>query len=197
MLDTRNIIEKMKDYEIECVRNRYENLEEERVTEIFDMAENKEEVDFLKHNMDILSDLIFGGVYMDRDILRFHVFINSSINFEYNIDLEESSELTENILIEGLGICQSYVFYTDKNKLYKVAKKVLDERIDNPEYVTKYFSKDELISIWVENRNKEDIIDQLLIVNDIENLLELTPAVAFTTSKGTKVYYSYIDSIYF
>ena len=91
MLDTKKIIEKMKAYEIECVENRYENLIEERVTEIFDMAENKEEVQFLQNNMDILSDLIVGGVYMDRDILRTHVFINSSLDFRYNLTVEESS----------------------------------------------------------------------------------------------------------
>ena len=46
-------------------------------------------------------------------------------------------------------------------------------------------------------RKKEDIIQQLLFTNDIENLLELTPVVTFTTSEGIKVYYSYIDSRFF
>lgn len=197
MLNTKEIIEQMKSYEIKSIEERYKDLSEKDISDIFDMAKNKEEIDFLKNNMDILTELVFGGLYMDRDILRVHVFINSSMDFQYNIGLDESSELTESILTEGLGICQSHVFYTDKDKLYEVAKKVLDNRLDNPEYVTKYFSKDEIISIWVENRAKEYIIGQLLIMNDIENLLELTPAVAFTTSEGVKVYYSYIDSIYF
>ena len=193
MLDTKNIIEKMKDYEMECVRNRYENLEEERVTEIFDMAENKEEVEFLKENMDILSDLIFGGVYMDRDILRTHVFINSSLDFRYNLTVEESSELFERIFSYGIGLCQNHIFYTDKEKLQEVAKRVLNDRLDDPEYVKKYFSKEEIIDLWVQDRSKEDVIDQLIFTHDIESLLELTPAVAFTTSEDVKVYYSYID----
>ena len=193
MLDTKNIIEKMKDYEMECVRNRYENLEEERVTEIFDMAENKEEVQFLQENMDILSDLIFGGVYMDRDILRTHVFINSSLDFRYNLTVEESSELFEKIFSYGIGLCQNHIFYTDKEKLQEVAKRVLNDRLDDPEYVKKYFSKEEIIDLWVQDRSKEDVIDQLIFTHDVESLLELTSAVAFTTSEGVKVYYSYID----
>ena len=197
MLNTKEIIEQMKVYEIKSVEERYKNLSEKEIKEIFDMAENKEEIEFLKDTMDILTELVFGGLYMDRDILRVHVFINSSTDFEYNIGLEESSELTESILTEGLGICQSHVFYTDKNKLYEVAKKVLDDRLDNPEYVTKYFCKDEVVRLCVENRTKEDVINQLLLTDDVESLLELIPFVAFTTSKGTKVYYSYIDSIYF
>lgn len=193
MLDTKNIIEKMKAYEIKCVENRYENLEEERVTEIFDMAENKEEVQFLQYNMDILSDLIFGGVYMDRDILRTHVFINSSLDFRYNLTVEESSELAESILNNGIGLCQSHIFYTDKEKLEEVAKRVLNDRLDDPEYVKKYFSKEEIIDLWVQDRDKDYVIDQLIFTHDIESLLELTPAVAFTTSDDVKVYYSYID----
>ena len=168
MLNTKEIIEQMKAYEIKSVEERYKNLDEKKVTEIFDMAQNKEEIEFLKDNMDILTELVFGGLYIDRDILRVHVFINSSTDFEYNIGLEESSELTESILTEGLGICQSHVFYTDKNKLYEVAKKVLDDRLDNPEYVTKYFCKDEVVRLWVENRTKEDVINQLLLTDDVE-----------------------------
>lgn len=197
MLNTKEIIEEMKAYEIKSIEERYKGLSEKEVKEIFDMAENKEEVEFLKDNMDILTELVFGGLYMDRDILRVHVFINSSTDFEYNVGLEESSELTESILTEGLGICQSHVFYTDKNKLYEIAKKVLNDRLDDPEYVTKYFCKDEVVRLWVENRTKEDAINQLLLTDNVERLLELIPAVAFTTSKGTKIYYSYIDSIYF
>lgn len=197
MLNTKEIIEEMKSYEIKSIEERYKNLNEKEVKEIFDMAENKEEVEFLKDNMDELKELVFSGIYVDKDVLRVHVFINSSTDFEYNVGLEESSELTESILTEGLGICQSHVFYTDKNKLYEVAKKVLDERLDNPKYVTKYFYKDEVVRLWVENRTKEDVINQLLLTDDVERLLELIPAVAFTISQGTKVYYSYIDSIYF
>lgn len=197
MLNTKEIIEEMKAYEIKSIEERYKGLSEKEVKEIFDMAENKEEVEFLKDNMDILTELVFGGLYMDRDILRVHVFINSSTDFEYNVGLEESSELTESILTEGLGICQSHVFYTDKNKLYEIAKKVLNDRLDDPEYVTKYFCKAEVVRLWVENRTKKDVINQLLLTDDVERLLELIPAVAFITSKGTKIYYSYIDSIYF
>ena len=57
----------------------------------------------------------------------------------------------------------------------------------------KYFSKEEIIDLWVQERSKEDVIDQLIFTHDVEILLELTPAVAFTTSEGVKVYYSYID----
>ena len=75
----------------------------------------------------------------------------------------------------------------------EVAKRVLNDRLDDPEYVKKYFSKEEIIDLWVQERSKEDVIDQLIFTHDVESLLELTPAVAFTTSEGVKVYYSYID----
>ena len=81
MLNTKEIIEQMKAYEIKSVEERYKNLDEKKVTEIFDMAQNKEEIEFLKDNMDILTELVFGGLYIDRDILRVHVFINSSTDF--------------------------------------------------------------------------------------------------------------------
>ena len=197
MLDIRSIIEQMKSYEIKSVEERYKNLSKNEVAEIFEMAKNKEEIEFLENNMDILSELVFGGIYMDRDILRVHVFVNNCSDFQYNLSIEESSELTESILTEGIGVCQSYIFYTNKEKLDKVAKRVLNDRLDNPEYLNKYFSKEEIIDLWVQNRKKEDIIQQLLFTNDIENLLELTPVVTFTTSEGIKVYYSYIDSRFF
>ena len=46
MLNTKEIIEQMKAYEIKSVEERYKNLDEKKVTEIFDMAQNKEEIEF-------------------------------------------------------------------------------------------------------------------------------------------------------
>ena len=58
MLNTKEIIEEMKAYEIKSIEERYKGLSEKEVKEIFDMAENKEEVEFLKDNMDILTELV-------------------------------------------------------------------------------------------------------------------------------------------
>ena len=193
MLDAKKIMDKMKAHEIEEIENRYKDLREAHITEIFDMAENKEEIQFLENNMDMLVELVYGGVYVDRDILRTHIFINSSSDFRYNISLQESIELTEEILDSNFGMCQGYVFYTDKERLTKLAKSVLGDRLDDPEYLKKYFSKDEIADLWIQNRGKEDVLEQLIFTHDIESLLELTPAVAFTTSEGDKVYYSYLD----
>ena len=193
MLDTKKIMEKMKAHEIEAIEDRYKDLREEHITEIFNMAENKEEIQFLEDNMDMLVELVYGGVYVDRDILRTHVFVNTSLDFRYNEDLQESTELTANIIDSNFGICQDYVFYLDKENLTKLAKTVLNDRLDEPEYLKKYFSKDEIADLWIQNRDKENVLEQLIFTHDIENLLELTPAVAFTTSEGNKVYYSYLD----
>ena len=196
MLDAKKIIDKMKAYEIEKIENRYKDLREEHITEIFDMAKNKEEIQFLEDNMDILVELVYGGVYVDKDILRTYIFINSSSDFRYNTDLQESTELTEEILENGFGLCQGYVFYIEEEKLEELAKRVLRHKLDEPEYLKKYFSKEELADLWIQNRGKEDVIEQLIFVYDIENLLELSQTVAFTTSEGDKVYYSYLDYRY-
>ena len=127
MLDAKKIMENMKAHEIEEIENRYKDLREEHITEIFDMAENKEEIQFLEDNMDILVELVYSGVYVDRDILRTHIFINSSSDFRYNISLQESTELTEEILDSNFGMCQGYVFYIDKERLTKLAKSVLGD----------------------------------------------------------------------
>ena len=193
MLDTKKIMDKMKAHEIEEIENRYKDLREEHITEIFDMAENKEEIQFLEENMDMLVELVYGGVYVDRDILRTHIFINNSSDFRYNIDLQESTELIGEILENGFALCQGYVFYIEEEKLEELSKEVLRYRLDELEYLKKYFSKEELADLWIQNRGKEDVIEQLTFVHDIENLLELAPVVAFTTSEGDKVYYSYLD----
>ena len=98
MLDTKNIIEKMKAYEIECVENRYENLAEERVTEIFDMAENnvfdieKKLVKYM-HSFK-LKDSNNKVNFTNKSSVKYYLNYTSSINAEYCVTLGNEASCT-------------------------------------------------------------------------------------------------------
>ncbi len=94
---------------------------------------------------------------------------------------------------------QGYVMIDDYSIIYKssanlkdVARKLLDELLDDAIHVDALIDKDSLVEYWIEQTSKEDVIDDLIRGNNIEELLGLVPETIYE-DEYNKYLYSEID----
>ena len=77
---------------------------------------------------------------------------------------------------------QGYVMIDDYSIIYKssanlkdVARRLLDELLDDAIYVDSLIDKDSLVEYWIEQTSRENVIDDLIRGSNIEELLGLVP----------------------
>lgn len=94
---------------------------------------------------------------------------------------------------------QGYVMIDDYSIIYKssanlkdVARRLLDELLDDALYVDSLIDKDSLVEYWIEQTSKEDVIDDLIRGSNIEELLGLAPENIYE-DEYNKYLYSEID----
>ena len=94
---------------------------------------------------------------------------------------------------------QGYIMIDDYSIIYKssanlkdVARRLLDELLDDAIYVNSLIDKDSLVEYWIEQTSKEDVIDDLIRGSNIEELLGLDPETIYE-DEYNKYLYSEID----
>ena len=94
---------------------------------------------------------------------------------------------------------QGYVMIDDYSIIYKsstnlkdVARRLLDELLDDAIYVDSLIDKDSLVEYWIEQTSKEDVIDDLIRGSNIEEILRLDPKNIYE-DEYNKYLYSEID----
>lgn len=94
---------------------------------------------------------------------------------------------------------QGYIMIDDYSIIYKssanlkdVARRLLDELLDDAIYVDSLIDKDSLVEYWIEQTSKEEVIDDLIRGNNIEELLGLVPETVYE-DEYNKYLYSEID----
>ena len=116
----------------------------------------------------------------------------------------KSNELEELSIGHVINWCneldeQGYVMIDDYSIIYKssanlkdVARRLLDELLDDAIYVDALIDKDSLVEYWIEQTSKEDVIDDLIRGNNIEELLGLAPESIYE-DEYNKYLYSEIE----
>lgn len=94
---------------------------------------------------------------------------------------------------------QGYIMIDDYSIIYKssanlkdVARRLLDELLDDAIYVNSLIDKDSLVEYWIEQTSKEEVIDDLIRGNNIEELLGFAPETIYE-DEYNKYLYSEID----
>ncbi|WP_236731760.1 hypothetical protein [Clostridioides difficile] len=57
-------------------------------------------------------------------------------------------------------------------------------------HIDRLLHKDMLIDMWLNNTSKEEVIEEILMSDDIEDILNLSPEYAFTLANGIEYRYS-------
>lgn len=94
---------------------------------------------------------------------------------------------------------QGYIMIDDYSIIYKssanlkdVARRLLDELLDDAIYVDSLIDKESLVEYCIEQTSKEEVIDDLIRGNNIEELLGLAPENIYE-DEYNKYLYSEID----
>ena len=169
--------------EIKKVLDKYKSITTEEITSIENLInsirneELKEE--FLNDwSMSVKIAKEIGENEVDDRIISMYQNLKSNGLEELSIGhvINWCNELDE----QGYVMIDDYsIIYKSSANLKDVARRLLDELLDDAIYVDSLIDKDSLVEYWIEQTSKEDVIDDLIRGNNIEELLGLVPETIY------------------
>ena len=194
--EVSSIIQQYIIREIKNVLDKYKSITTEEITSIENLInsisneELKEE--FLNDwNMSVKIAKDIGENEVDDRIISMYQNLKGNGLEELSIGhvINWCNELDE----QGYVMIDDYsIIYKSSVKLKDVARKLLDELLDDAIYVDALIDKDSLVEYWIEQTSKEDVIDDLIRGSNIEELLGLAPENIYE-DEYNKYLYSEID----
>ena len=194
--EVSSIIQQYIIREIKKVLDRYKSITTEEITSIENLInsisneELKEE--FLNDwSMSVKIAKEIGENEVDDRIISMYQNLKSNGLEELSIGhvINWCNELDE----QGYVMIDDYsIIYKSSANLKDVARRLLDELLDDAIYVNSLIDKDSLVEYWIEQTSKEDVIDDLIRGSNIEELLGLDPETIYE-DEYNKYLYSEID----
>lgn len=182
--------------EIKKVLDKYKSITTEEITNIENLInsisneELKEE--FLNDwSMSVKIAKEVGENEVDDRVISMYQNLKSKGLEELSIGhvINWCNELDE----QGCVMIDDYsIIYKSSANLKDVARRLLDDLLDDAIYVDSLIDKDSLVEYWIEQTSKEDVIDDLIRGSNIEELLGLAPENIYE-DEYNKYLYSEID----
>ena len=194
--EVSSIIQQYIIREIKNVLDKYKSITTEEITSIENLInsisneELKEE--FLNDwNMSVKIAKDIGENEVDDRIISMYQNLKGNGLEELSIGhvINWCNELDE----QGYVMIDDYsIIYKSSANLKDVARRLLDELLDDAIYVDALIDKDSLVEYWIEQTSKEDVIDDLIRGSNTEELLGLVPETIYE-DEYNKYLYSEID----
>ena len=194
--EVSSIIQQYIIREIKNVLDKYKSITTEEITSIENLInsisneELKEE--FLNDwNMSVKIAKDIGENEVDDRIISMYQNLKGNGLEELSIGhvINWCNELDE----QGYVMIDDYsIIYKSSANLKDVARRLLDELLDDAIYVDSLIDKDSLVEYWIEQTSKEEVIDDLIRGNNIEELLGLIPETIYE-DEYEKYLYSEVD----
>ena len=194
--EVSSIIQQYIIREIKKVLDKYKSITTEeisRVEKLINSISDKElKAEFLNDwSMSIKLAKEIGENEVDDRIISMYRNLKSNGLEELSIGhvINWCNELDE----QGYVMIDDYsIIYKSSANLKDVARKLLDELLDDAIHVNALIDKDSLVEYWIEQTSKEEVIDDLIRGNNIEELLGLAPENIYE-DEYNKYLYSEID----
>ena len=194
-VEDSEIIQQYAIREIKKVLDKYKSITTEEITgveKLINSISNKElKEEFLNDwSMSVKIAKEIGENEVDDRIISMYQNLKSNGLEELSIGhvINWCNELDE----QGYIMIDDYsIIYKSSANLKDVARRLLDELLDDAIYVNSLIDKDSLVEYWIEQTSKEDVIDDLIRGSNIEELLGLAPETIYEDEY--KYLYSEID----
>ena len=194
--EVSSIIQQYIIREIKKVLDKYKSITTEEITSIENLINNirNEELkeEFLNDwSMSVKIAKEVGENEVDDRIISMYQNLKGNGLEELSIGhvINWCNELDE----QGYIMIDDYsIIYKSSANLKDVARRLLDELLDDAIYVDSLIDKDSLVEYWIEQTSKEDVIDDLIRGSNIEELLGLAPENIYE-DEYNKYLYSEID----
>ena len=187
------IINKLFFNELKELIDKYNNIEDKTVhviEKIFTRIEDEEIKNYLIRDSSKLQDLVnrYNKIeHLNIDEAIFFAWYNLNIN---TISIDKASEYYYELTTSNYIEVENHLIYTNEKDLRDYAKDELDRMLSSELHIDRLIDKDMIIDMWLNNTSKEEVIEEILMSDDIEDILDLSPEYAFTTTNGIEYRYS-------
>ena len=191
-----SIIQQYVIREIKKVLDKYKNIKTEEISSVeklINSISNEElKEEFLNDwSMSVKIAKEIGENEVDDRIISMYQNLKSNGLEELSIGhvINWCNELDE----QGYVMIDDYsIIYKSSANLKDVARRLLDELLDDAIYVDSLIDKDSLVEYWIEQTSKEEVIEDLIRGSNIEELLGLVPETVYE-DEYNKYLYSEVD----
>ena len=114
IMDTKIIKNKMREYEINAINEKYEKFDEQKLQKILNSIKDEEIMNYVINNIYFLIELMEENCYLNADIINMFIFINRNSKFRNPINAEYAQALVDEINDKGYLIYERYAFYSDR-----------------------------------------------------------------------------------
>ena len=187
------IINKLFFNELKELIDKYNNIDDKTVDvieKIFTCIEDEEIKNYLIRDNCKLQELV--NTYnkledLNIDEAIFFAWYKLTIN---TISIDKASEYYDDLTTSNYIEVENHIIYTNERDLRKYAEDELETMLSMEHHIDILLHKDILIDMWLNNTSKEEVIEEILMSDDIEDILNLSPEYAFTLANGIEYRYS-------
>ena len=187
------IINKLFFNELRALIDKYNNIDKETII-IIERIDNEIEDKYIKeyilkesHKLNEIVIEYKNTNNLDIDKIIFYAWY--SINIE-KISLKNISNYYNELISQKYTENDNYLIYTNQNDLREYARNELDYMLDMEYHLDRLLDKEMIIDIWLNNTTKEELLEEIMLNDDVEDILDLSPDYAFTLTNGTKYVFS-------
>ena len=187
------IINKLFFNELRELIDKYNNIDEDTITvieKIDNEIEDKYIKEYILNNTKKLDEIVIeykNIKNLDIDKIIFFAWYNLNIE---EISIKNISIYYDELLSQNYTDNENYLIYTNKNDLTKYLRTELDYMLDMEYHLDRLLDKDMIIDMWLNNTTKEELLEEIMLNDDVEDILDLSPDYAFTLTNGTKYVFS-------
>ena len=185
------IINKLFFDELKELVDKYNNIDDETIT-VIERIDNEIEDKYIKEY--ILKDSnkldeIIAEYKSNLDIDKIIFFAWYNLNIE-EIGIDKINNYYNELISQKYTENDNYLIYKDKDDLKEYAMNELDYMLNTEHHIDRLFDKDTIIDFWLNNTTKEELIKEMMLDDDVEDILDLSPEYAFTLTDGSEYVFS-------
>ena len=187
------IINKLFFDELKELIDKYNNIEDKTIT-LIERIDNEIEDKYIKeyilkdsNRLDEIITEYKNTNNLDLDKVIFFAWYNLNIE---EISMKNISNYYNELISQNYTENDNYLIYKNKNDLREYARNELDYMLDMEIHIDRLFDKDTIIDFWLNNTTKEELLEEIMLNDDVEDILNLSPDYAFTLSNGIEYVFS-------
>ena len=187
------IINKLFFDELKELVDKYNNIDDETIT-IIERIDNEIEdkciKEYILKDSNKLDEIITeykNTNHLDIDKIIFFAWYNLNVE---EISIDNISNYYNELISQKYTDNDNYLIYKNKNDLREYARNELDCMLDMEYHIDRLLDKDTIIDMWLNNTTKEELLEEIMLNDDVEDILDLSPDYAFTLTDGSEYVFS-------
>lgn len=187
------IINKLFFDELKELVDKYNNIDDETIT-VIERIDNEIEDKYIKeyilkdsNKLDEIITEYKNTNNLDIDKIIFFAWYNLNVE---EVSIENISNYYNELISQNYTDNDNYLIYKNKNDLREYASNELDYMLDMEYHIDRLLDKDTIIDMWLNNTTKEELLEEIMLNDDVEDILDLSPDYAFTLTDGKEYIFS-------